>query len=158
MSRVKTILLVCTGNSCRSVMAAASLKKMLKGKGDYKIVTAGTAAMEGMQPTDQAIQVMSEQKCDISHHRSIALSDQMIEEADLILAMERRHQENILRRVPAASNKTYLLSEFGRIEKEHTLVDPDIPDPIGKPLDFYRRVSDIINESLMRTVKKLEQL
>ncbi len=50
MSKVKTIFVVCTGNSCRSVMAAGLLKEMLKDKGDYKIMTAGISAISGMIP------------------------------------------------------------------------------------------------------------
>jgi len=155
---VKTILLVCTGNSCRSVMAWGLLKKMLKERGDYKIMTAGTRAFKGMPPTGETIQVMSEQEIDVSGHRTSPLSDEILREADLILVMERAHKENILERNPCLRNKVHLLNEFGRIGKEDKLVDPDIPDPIGKPLEFYRRVFGIIKESLTCTVKRLEQL
>ncbi|MBU3933151.1 MAG: threonylcarbamoyl-AMP synthase [Candidatus Omnitrophica bacterium] len=152
---VKTILLVCTGNSCRSVMAWGLLKKMLKERGDYKIMTAGTRAFKGIPPTGETIQVMSEQDIDVSGHRTSPLSDEILREADLILVMERAHKENILERNPCLRNKVHLLNEFGRIGKEDKLVDPDIPDPIGKPLDFYHRVLDIIKESIVRTAKKL---
>lgn len=155
MSKFKTILLVCTGNSCRSVMAGGLLQKMLKGKGDYKIMTAGTIAIKGMQPTAETIQVMSEQSIDVSHHQSSPLNDELIDEADIILVMEQAHKENILRRRPAAKDKVHLLNEFGRIKKEHKLVDPDVPDPVGRSLEFYRRVFEIIRESALRTVKKL---
>lgn len=158
MSRAKTILLVCTGNSCRSVMAWGLLKKMLEEKSDYKIMTAGTAAIEGAGPTFEAIQVMAEQNIDVSNHRTSPLTNEMINEADLILVMEKRHRENILTRTPAASEKVHLLSEFGRIKKEDKLVASDIPDPIGKSLEFYRKVSAIIKESIVRTVKELEKL
>lgn len=158
MPRAKTILLVCTGNSCRSVMAAGLLKKMLKGKGDYKIITAGTATVKGIRPTAEALQVMSEQGVDVSNHQSSPLSDEMIDEADLILVMEKMHKENILMRRLNADNKVHLLTEFGRKELEDKLVDPNIPDPIGKSLEFYRKVFDIIKESAARVVKKLEDL
>ena len=156
-SEVKTILLVCTGNSCRSVMAGGLLKKMLADKDDYKIMTAGTAGIAGMPPTYEAARVMSEQNIDLSGHRSSSLSDEMIREADLILVMERAHKEAILRHSGGAADKTYLLTEFGRRRSEEKLVDPDIPDPIGKPLDFYRKVFDIIREGIERTVKKLKE-
>ncbi len=146
MSKVKTVLLVCTGNSCRSVMAAGLLEKLLKGKGDYKIMTAGIAAIKGMGATNEAIQVMSEQNIDISDHRSSPLSDEMVGEADLILVMERRHKENILMRRLDARSKVHLLSEFG-----------DIPDPIGKSIEFYRKVFGMIKESIVRVAKKLEE-
>ncbi len=157
MSKGKKILLVCTGNSCRSVMAVGLLKVMLEGKGDYKIMTAGTTAIKGMRPTAEAIQVMSEQDIDVSNHRSSPLSNEMIREADLILVMEQAHKENILSRLPSAQDKVHLLTEFGRQQLEDKLVKPDIPDPIGKPLEFYRKVFDIIRESVARTIKKLEE-
>jgi len=157
MPAVKTVLLICTGNSCRSVMAAGLLRELLKDKGAYKITTAGTASFKGMPPTEQAIHVMSEQGIDISGHRSSPLSNAAIEEADLILVMEKRHKEIILARAPSAKGKVHLLTEFGRAEKEDKLVDPDILDPIGKPLEFYRKAFDIIKESITRTAKKLEE-
>lgn len=157
MSKVKTVLLVCTGNSCRSVMAAGLLKKLLKAKGNYNIITAGTAAIEGMPPTSEAIQAMSEQNIDVSGHKSSPLTDEMIRQADLILVMEKRHKENILGRSLRAQSKVYLLSEFGRIASEKRLVEPDIPDPIGKSLDFYRKTFAVIQEDILRTVKKLEE-
>ncbi len=145
MSKAKTILLVCTGNSCRSAMAAGLLKKLLKGKGDYQVATAGTAAIKGMPATPEAIQVMSEEDIDISEHRSSPLSDEMIAGADLILVMERRHQEHILARKPSAGNKVHLLSES------------DIIDPIGRSLDFYRKVYAVIKENILRIAKKMEE-
>ena len=157
MPKVKTILLVCTGNSCRSVMAAGLLKKMLEGKDDYKIMTAGTAAIKGMRPTAEAIQVMSEQGIDVSNHRGSPLSNEMIHEADLILVMEQTHKENILSRLPNTQDKVHLLIEFGRQQLEDKLVKPDIPDPIGRPLEFYRKVFNIIKESIAQTVEKLEE-
>lgn len=155
MSKVKTILLVCTGNSCRSVMAWGLLKNLLKGKGDYKIITAGIIAIEGASPTPEAIQVMLDEGIDVSNHSGKPLKDEMIRQADLILVMEKAHKESILRRAPDAEDKVHLLSEFGRIKEEEKLVNPDVPDPIGKSVDFYRHVFRIIKEGLGRTVKKI---
>ena len=157
MSKNKIILLVCTGNSCRSVMAAGLLRELLKDKSDYEIMTAGVAALGGMRPTRETVQVMSEQNIDISGHLSKPLTDEMIDAADLILVMEGVHKEHILSRRPKAKEKVYLLSEFARIEREDKLVNPDIPDPIGKSIEFYRKVLNIITESIERTVKELEE-
>lgn len=143
MSEIKVILLVCTGNSCRSVMAAGLLKEMLEGKGKFKILTAGTSAVNGTPPTAETIQVMSGKKIDVSGHRSTPLTDEMINQADLILVMERRHKEFILQRVSEAKDKVHLLGEF------------DIPDPITGPLSFYHKVLDIVMEGVWRTAKKL---
>jgi protein-tyrosine-phosphatase len=144
MSESKVILLVCTGNSCRSVMAAGLLKEMLAGKkGNFEILTAGTSAVKGAPPTAETVQVMSGKKIDVSGHRSTPLTDEMINHADLILVMEKRHKEFILQRVPEAKDKVELLGEV------------DIPDPITGPLSFYSKVLDIIMEGVWRTAKKL---
>ena len=157
MSGAKTILLVCTGNSCRSVMAWGLLKEMLKEKDDYKIITAGTGTIKGMPPTRETIQVMFEQNINVSLHRSQLINNEMLSGADLVLVMEKRHKEALLSRDPRVQNKVHLLSEFGRQESEDKLVDPDVPDPIGKPVEFYREILAIIKEALIRTVKKLEE-
>lgn len=152
-----TILLVCTGNSCRSAMAAGALKELLHDKDHYQILTAGTGAIKGMRATSEAIEVAAEHNIDISQHCSTPLTDEMLEQSDIILVMAKHHREHILRRKSTSENKVYLLSEFGRMEPEKELVDPDIPDPIGQSLEFYRRVFDIIQEGLLRVVKKLEE-
>lgn len=155
MSKIKKILLVCTGNSCRSVMAEGFLKKMLEDNGGYEIKSAGIAAMWGMGPTSEAVQVMSSEGIDISAHKTTPISVEMIQSADLILVMENIHKQSILRYSPEVKDKVYLLSEFGRMEGEDKLVDPNIPDPIGRPLDFYHKVFGIIKESLSRVVKQI---
>ncbi|MFH1046353.1 MAG: low molecular weight protein arginine phosphatase [Candidatus Omnitrophota bacterium] len=156
MFKSKTILVVCTGNSCRSVMAGSLLQEVLKDKGEYYVLTAGTAAIEGLPATPEAVEVMAEENIDISSHRSRTLTESLVRQADIILVMENKHKDYILAHYPQASGKVYLLSEFGRIESEDKLVDPNIPDPIGKSADFYRYVFDIIKESIARTVQQLE--
>jgi len=138
-------------------MAAGLLKELLKDKGDYSIISAGTGAIRGMRATSEAIEVMAEANLDVSSHHSSPLTDEIINQADLILVMAKHHKEHIIRRVPSARDKVHLLTEFGRIEKEKELVDPDIPDPIGQSVDFYRTVFNIIKEGLIRTIKKLEE-
>jgi protein-tyrosine phosphatase len=138
-------------------MAAGILKKMLQGKGDYKVMTAGVSAFTGAGATQQTFQVMAENGIELTHHVSQRLTDGMLREADLILVMERVHKEHILKRLPAIGKKLYLLSEFGRPAEESKLVDPDIPDPIGRSLDFYRQAFAIIKEGIERVVKSLEE-
>lgn len=138
-------------------MAGGLLSQLLEERGDYKVITAGVSTIEGCPPTKETIEVMTEAGLDVSGQRSRLLRDELIKEADLILVMERAHQENILSRWPDAAGKVHLLSEFGRPEKEVKLVDPDIPDPIGRPLDFYRNIFRIIRESIERIAHKLRQ-
>ncbi|NQT00330.1 MAG: low molecular weight protein arginine phosphatase [Candidatus Omnitrophica bacterium] len=157
MSQIKTILMVCTGNSCRSVMAGGLLEQMLKGKDGFKVITAGVSASTGMKSTQETIQVMSEEGIDVSAHRSQPISGELVAEADLILVMESRHKEIIIAQSPQARDKVYLLREFGRVKPANEFFLPDISDPIGKSLEFYRKVGVIIKENLARVVKELEK-
>ncbi|MCM8778245.1 MAG: low molecular weight protein arginine phosphatase [Candidatus Omnitrophica bacterium] len=152
---IKNILFVCTGNSCRSVMAQELLKKMLKDKANnFVIRSAGTSALEGMSPTTEAQKAMWKEGVDISAHRSVRLTREMIEEADLILAMEEAHRNIILSLHPEAEKKTYLLKSFMKDSLKNSPLE--IPDPIGKPPEVYEEVLFVFKESLQGLIKKFK--
>lgn len=157
MGLIKKILFVCTGNSCRSVMAASLLKKLLKEKAkNYEICSAGTTALEGMGPSSEAERIMLKQGIDISSHRSQRLNPQMIRDADLILVMEKAHRDFILNLVPEIENKLFLLKSF--IKDRPKNFDLDIPDPIGKPAEFYEEILIVMEESLQGLIEKFRLL
>jgi len=140
MNKILSVLFVCTGNSCRSIMAEGLLKKRLKelGKTHIQVHSAGTRAMDGLSPVDNTISVMSEAGVDVSDYKSTDLTNDMIRNSDLILVMEPTHKIEVLRRVPEASSKTYLLREFGKKNRESDYGSHEVIDPIGKSLEEYR--------------------
>ncbi len=152
---MRTILFVCTGNSCRSVMAAEMLKKILGHNDKIKVISAGVGAMLGMSATDNTIKVLQREGIDATKHKSISLSKKMIEEADLVLVMERYHKYRILEIAPDAKSKVYVLREFERDPQD--VIEPDIPDPIGKPLEVYERSFDLIKEGIDNLIKWLKE-
>ncbi|NOX97386.1 MAG: low molecular weight protein arginine phosphatase [Nitrospirae bacterium] len=151
----KTILFVCTGNTCRSVMAQGLFHKMLKdrGKKDIKLASAGTGALPGMKPPREVEDVLGEEGIDVSQHEATRLTTDLIEKADLILAMDRCHQQTILEMSSRASEKTFLLEEFISCAGDEF---PGIPDPIGESLDTYREIFGKIKRCLEELLKKVD--
>lgn len=135
------VLFVCTGNSCRSVMAKAMLEKFIRqssGLSDrIKVDSAGTGAFLGIPAAENTIQVLKEEGVDVSDHKGKGITDELLKKTDMIFVMERRHRDIILNKMPAAETKVKLLKEGS-----------DIPDPIGRSLDEYRSVLKVIKNQV----------
>jgi protein arginine phosphatase len=149
-------VLVCTGNTCRSPMAEGLLRKRLADRlgvpvnqlEDQGVVvaSAGISAAPGGHAAEEAISVMRERKLDISAHESQPLLDRTVRFADLILTMTRSHRDAILTHWPEAEPRTHVLSR-GR---------GDVADPIGGPIELYRRCAEQIDEYLATWVDELK--
>ncbi len=114
----KTILFVCTGNTCRSPMAEALLKDMVaESKEEYEVISAGTTALEGDPAAGDAVRALEEIGVVMTGHRSQPVTSDLLEKVDLIITMTRGHKERILEMLPRAGEKTFTLKEFsGKIK------------------------------------------
>ncbi|MEM0926960.1 MAG: low molecular weight protein arginine phosphatase, partial [Planctomycetota bacterium] len=145
------IVMVCTGNTCRSPMAETLMREILTrrfGREDaVRVLSAGVAASEGCSASPQSIEVMGERKLDLTGHASQPLSDELMNVADLVLTMTRSHRAAILAAWPEMQDRVFTVRHDGG----------DISDPIGMPVDAYRRCADQMEDELSRWAGRLEQ-
>lgn len=143
------ILFVCTGNTCRSPMAAAILSKIAHDNDmDLMIDSAGLMAEDGACASDNAISAMIEMRIDISQHRAHQITNDDIIQADVILTMT-EGQKMILEQ--AAPNKTFTLAEFAGSYG-------DISDPYGGDLDEYRETAREIYDLMVDAAEKIADM
>ena len=132
-----TVLMVCTGNICRSPMAAALLRRRLEQdeeRSDWRVVSAGTWASEGRRASGHAIEEMASRGLDIGSHRSRSVDERLMEQADLVLVMTQNHAEALAATFPDRAEKVHLLSEM--VGETY-----DISDPYGGPRSEYASVA-----------------
>jgi len=151
---IKSILIVCTGNICRSPMAEGVLKYKLNqaGLAHIQVNSAGTSGWDNQTPTFEAVQACSEIGIDISKLCSAPISEQMIQSADLIVAMEKYHINEIIKLYNTA-DKLYLLGDF-HADKPGM----EINDPYGMPIFYYQKILDLICQCSNRLIDKLDAM
>jgi protein-tyrosine-phosphatase len=148
---MKNVLVVCTGNVCRSPMAKALIRKEIADRGltpDVTIDSAGTYAMVDHPASGGSINAMAQRGLDISGHRAKQLTAELVNKADVILVMEERHRRSIFVTWPRAIMKTLLLSE---LSGGHEGID----DPYGGEQWEYDQTAEIIEGYVQRGMPAL---
>lgn len=149
------IVLICTGNTCRSPMAEMLCKKRVAEKLGCKIseiedrgvivTSAGIAAGSGGRAAAEALQTMEENGLDLSEHVTQPLSDRLVRHADLLLTMTNHHRQAIVGHWANAAERTQVLCPDGT----------DVSDPIGGPQELYRRCAEQIDKALAERIDSL---
>lgn len=132
------VVIVCTGNTCRSPMAEILMRdclaktlgcrlEELEGRG-VSVVSAGIAAAPGCPPATEAVHVMREQGLDLSRHEAQPVTEQLVRHADLVLAMTNSHLRSVVDRWPEVADRARLIMPNGN----------DVADPIGQTIGAYR--------------------
>jgi len=149
------ILLVCTGNICRSPLAAALLQRALTDRGieGMDVSSAGTGAWDGAPVSEGAYLVGLERGLDLSAHRARLLTRELVEEADLVLTMARHHRARVDEL--GGEGRVFVLGEYAGREGD----EAEVSDPFGGDLEVYRdtcvELEALIEAAVDRIVKEL---
>lgn len=145
---IRNILVVCTGNICRSPIGAAVLQQAVQSRGaTIAVSSAGTHAVVGSPAEQQAQETARSLGADISAHIARQLTQEMAIQADLILAMAGEHREWIHSTLPFTRGRVFL---FGRWKQ-----DESVPDPYLQPLQKFTQVGRMIREHSQLWLPKL---
>jgi protein-tyrosine phosphatase len=163
------ILVVCTGNVCRSPMAEGFLRAALDerlGRDAPPVTSAGTAGWAGSGAMQESVVAARERGVDISSHVAREIRSHMIEDADLVLCMAADHRESIVWAAPGLAAKTFTIKELVRLleaaapagslaervaaaaarRNSSGPADDDVRDPLGDAIDGYREVADELHD------------
>jgi tRNA threonylcarbamoyl adenosine modification protein (Sua5/YciO/YrdC/YwlC family) len=152
------IVIVCTGNTCRSPMAEMLLKKKLAAANGIPmerlpqhgihVCSAGITANNGSPAAGQAINVLDQLDLDLTCHRSQPLSYALANSADLILTLSNSHQQAIVNEWPEFADKTSLLAHDGS----------SVSDPIGGSFEIYQQCATQIDTHLDKQRSRINNL
>lgn len=177
------VLMLCSGNLCRSPIAEQLLRSRTKGHA-IRVSSAGTIADDGRAMPDEAAVISRRYGGDPSTHVSRLLTEAQLREADLVLTATRAHRGAVVQLLPRMSRRTFTINEFARLvsglpETERATLansasivdavrslrgfvappenpdDDDIEDPYRRPFEVYEAVGARIHEQIARIAEKL---
>lgn len=171
-----TVLMVCSGNICRSPIAEQLLRARTRGR-PITVSSAGVIARAGAAMTDEAAMASRSLGGDPTGHRARRLSEDHLRGTDLVLTATRAHRSSVVQLLPRMSRTTFTISEFarlvaavaqnesssldnaaslvdaarslrGHVPPPHEPEDDDIEDPYLRPLEVYERVAAVLNSEI----------
>jgi len=147
---MKKILFVCTGNTCRSPMAEALMRKFLAGRDDITVHSAGIHARNETQASESAVAALAEEGISLVSFRSQPVTGELLDQSTHVFTMTRDHKRLLVLYYPEHESKIRRLGEFTR-------TGGDVPDPIGQGIPAYKRCRDVIKSALEQLIAFVDQ-
>lgn len=150
-----TVLFICTGNICRSPMAEGLFRHSVqKNSSAFVIKSAGVGAQNGLSPSENSVQAMSDINIDITDQRSQMVTAELVKEANIIIGMTQGHVDMVNLMFPEVTEKTFILGEF---DQSIPLHEREIADPIGGSYEIYSLCRDQIKEGIVSLLNSINQ-
>ncbi|WP_010246366.1 low molecular weight protein arginine phosphatase [Acetivibrio cellulolyticus] len=158
---MKRVLFVCTGNTCRSIMAEGLFNNAVKKENSmtqFTAFSAGISAYDGECASSYALRVLKDWNIDIGYHISKRITQEDIDNAFVILTMTGEHKRVLLKMFSNAQSKAYTLKEFA-YESGRGIngFSTDISDPYGGSEEVYRRCAQQIKEAIDALIQRLKE-
>lgn len=150
------VMMVCTGNTCRSPMAEGLFRKAWEELGcpcPVTVISRGTSTVEGLRATPEAVRSMERLGIDIKDHVSAPVTREDLDEADVVASMTSGHRDALLARFPQFSGKVFPLSMW--VPEE---VHGDVDDPYGLGQEDYDRTALVLQRGMQALARRLSEI
>lgn len=152
------ILFVCTGNTCRSPLAEVLARREVQARGwrHVEIRSGGVRAGPGLPASEGSSRVAAEHGLDLSAHSSTPVDGELLDWADLVLAMSAGHLAAL--QASGAGDRATLLGAMAAGDEESGSGGVEVPDPFGQEDDVYRDTYRVLEEMIVRVLDRLEPI
>jgi protein-tyrosine phosphatase len=143
---MKSILVICEGNICRSPMAEGVLAAALP---ETRVISAGLNALVGSPADRAAVRLMRLRGIDISAHRAVQINRDMCLRAELVLVMSMDQRKQVEQDYPTSNGRVFRIGEFDKV---------DVPDPYRQPVAAFESALKLIDQGVRAWLQRIQQI